>query len=73
MLDLDEIDIASLAEALEDHSDETNWWFNPSTGEVTPLVSDFSDDLEEESFIEGGLVLIESYGSREATGIWALS
>jgi hypothetical protein len=29
MLDLEQVDLRSLAEALEDHSPDTTWWFDP--------------------------------------------
>jgi len=34
MLDLEQIDLSTLAEALEDHSEEATWWLDPGTGEV---------------------------------------
>jgi hypothetical protein len=36
MLDPEEVDLADLALALEDHSQEHTWWFDPSTGELEP-------------------------------------
>ena len=45
MLDLDGVDLSSLCEALEDHSDETSWWLNPGTGAVEPhSTSSLGDD-----------------------------
>jgi hypothetical protein len=34
MLDPEQIDLADLALALEDHSPEHSWWFDPASGEV---------------------------------------
>jgi predicted nucleotidyltransferase len=34
MLDLEQVDLPSLADALEDHSPGTTWWFDPRTGET---------------------------------------
>ena len=50
MLDPKAVDLRSLCEALEDHSDYTEWWFDPATGTVEPWSSDWSsiDDVEEE-------------------------
>lgn len=36
MLDLDAVDLDSLCQALEDHSDETTWWLDPRSGQVEP-------------------------------------
>jgi len=45
MLDLQRVDLRSLAEALEDHSPETSWWFNPNTGDTEPRVDpSFTDE-----------------------------
>lgn len=45
MLDLQRVDLRSLAEALEDHSPETSWWFNPKTGDTEPRVDpSFTDE-----------------------------
>ena len=48
MLDLKAVDLKSLCEALEDHSDYTEWWLDPESGEVEPWPSDPAsiDDLE---------------------------
>ena len=44
VLELNDIDLAELAEALEDQSWEHSWWLDPTTGEVVL----WSDDFEEE-------------------------
>jgi hypothetical protein len=36
MFDPDDVDLADLALALEDHSDEHTWWLDPATGLVEP-------------------------------------
>lgn len=59
MLDLGKIDLSSIAEALEDHSDETTWWFDPGTGEVESWSAYFSSEEEEQHPGDRGLILIE--------------
>jgi len=72
MLDLKQIDLPSLAEALEDHSDETTWWFDPQTGEVQPWSEYLSSEEDEQHPGERGLIRIEplppkvGYGDMEA-------
>lgn len=66
MLDLQTIDLASLCEALEDHSDETSWWFDATTGNVEPS-GDWSDDEDGPGDPEArGLLWIEPIPSSEA-------
>jgi len=36
MLDPEQVDLADLALALEDHSEEHSWWLDAATGEVEP-------------------------------------
>jgi hypothetical protein len=38
MLDLQQVNLRSLAEALEDHAPETSWWFDPKSGDAEPRV-----------------------------------
>lgn len=68
MLDLKAVDLKSLCEALEDHSDYTEWWFDPETGEVEPWPSDLSsiDDLEETHPAERDWIGVEPLPSRES-------
>jgi hypothetical protein len=72
MLDLERVDLRSLAEALEDHSPETMWWFDPRTGETELGLADpigaGLDEEEEEDPLDRGLVRIEPIPSREAYG-----
>ncbi len=62
MLDFETVDLRSLAEALEDHSPETTWWFDPRTGNSEPHLD------EEEQPSDRGLIRIEPVPSREAYG-----
>jgi hypothetical protein len=69
MLDLGRVDLRSLAEALEDHSSETTWWFDPDTGASEPNLDPVSTGLEEEDHpSDRGLIAIEPIPSREAYG-----
>jgi Uncharacterised protein family (UPF0158)/Nucleotidyltransferase domain len=71
MLDLDRVDLRSLAEALEDHSPETVWWFDPQTGETEPFLTDRASvglDEWEDDPLDRGLIRIEPIASREAYG-----
>ncbi len=70
MLELTAVDLRSLCEALEDHSDTTEWWFDPATGAVEPWSSDWSsiDDVEDEHPEERGWKYIEPLPSHEAYG-----
>ena len=71
MLDLERVDLRSLAEALEDHSPETTWWFDPQTGAAEPYLADPVSgalDEEEEDPLDRGLLRIEPIPSREAYG-----
>jgi hypothetical protein len=59
VLALAQVDIADLALALEDHSEEHSWWFDPATGAVDPR---FVDDLDDPPFSPGTerrLILVE--------------
>lgn len=64
MLDLAQIDLSELADALEDHSYEHEWYIAPGTGEIL-LRSDFLDDGMED--LEGhDLVAIATISSDES-------
>jgi Uncharacterised protein family (UPF0158) len=39
VLEVEQVDLADLAMALEDHSAEHSWWLDPATGEVDPFFS----------------------------------
>jgi hypothetical protein len=67
MLDLDRVDLRSLCEALEDHSDETSWWLDPRTGEVEPhSTSSLDDDDLAGDPEERGLVWVDPVASGES-------
>lgn len=63
MLDLDRVDLASVCEALEDHSDDHNWWLDPTNGEVE-ISTDFGEDDEETE--DKDLIPIEAVPSHES-------
>jgi len=65
MLELDRIDLSTLAEALEDHSDESGWWIDPRTGELENWSRLFADDPDD-SPGERGFRRIEPLGSGES-------
>ncbi len=70
MLDLGLVNLRSLAEALEDHSPETVWWFDPRSGDCDPVIdpADADVELEEVSPWERKLVRIDPIPSRETYG-----
>jgi Uncharacterised protein family (UPF0158)/Nucleotidyltransferase domain len=71
MLDLGRVDLRSLAEALEDHSPETIWWFDPSTGETQPDLTDRASvglDENDDDPLDRGLIRVEPVPSRDAYG-----
>jgi predicted nucleotidyltransferase len=68
VLDLKAVDLASLAEALEDNSYDHEWWLDPKTGAVEPWSTDSGlwEDGDEQHPAERNWVQIEPIGSREA-------
>ncbi len=68
MLDLKQIDLPSLAEALEDHSDEQTWWFDPQTGEVRSWSEYLSSEEEEGHPGDRGLIPVEPLPSNVGYG-----
>ena len=64
MLDLRQVSLRSLAEALEDHSPDTSWWFDPHTGDSGPSI----DGNPAEHPSDRGLLPIEPISSRVAYG-----
>ena len=62
MLDLTSIDLDDLAQALEDHSYEASWWFDPETGALEYC----SMDDDPEDFEGQGLVYVEPVDSDDA-------
>ena len=67
MLDLERVDLAELAEALEDHSDFTEWWFHPATGEIEPWTDDMPEAVDPDLAHpeERGFVFIQPLDSSE--------
>lgn len=47
MLDIDQVDLPTLAEALEDHSDDGSWWIDPRTGALESWSRAFADDPDD--------------------------
>jgi hypothetical protein len=69
LLDLEKVDRRSLAEALEDQSSETTWWFDPDTGDSEPYLDPVYTGLDEEEHpSDRGLIAIEPIPSQEAYG-----
>lgn len=62
------VDVAGVAEALDDSDWEAKWWYDPSTGQVEMGLSEriAADFDEDDDPMERGLVSIDSLGSREA-------
>jgi Uncharacterised protein family (UPF0158) len=59
MLDPEQVDLADLALALEDHSEEHSWWLDADTGTVEPH---FAGELAAAQFVESDgrrLILVE--------------
>jgi predicted nucleotidyltransferase len=68
MLDLDDIDLRNLAAALEDHSHDTLWFFDPASGSVmmrSAYSKYFGDSAEDEEPDELGWIRIEPESSSE--------
>ncbi len=70
MLDLTQVDLRSLCEALEDHSLDHEWWLDPESGEVEIWLadSDFADEVGEEHPADRDCLRIEPIPSREGYG-----
>ncbi len=64
MLDLETIAVADLVQALEDHSYEQIWWFDPKSGEVV-LSNDWNESQGEPHPETRGLTPIEPVSSGE--------
>lgn len=66
MLDLARVDLTELAEALEDHSYDISWWFDPATGKTLAYHSEeLSDDMDEGHPEDRGMVPVEAIPSHE--------
>jgi predicted nucleotidyltransferase len=68
MLDLSKIDLAELASALEDHSDDTSWWFDPKSGDLESRSLYLSSEEEETHPGDKGYVPVEPVPSGEGYG-----
>jgi predicted nucleotidyltransferase len=66
MLDPDRIDLSDLAHALHDHSDDHEWWFDPSTGEIVLWSELVGDELGEGHPDVRGFLFVEAVPSHEA-------
>ena len=66
MLDVASVDLVDLAQALQDHSYEHSWWFDPKTGAVELWSDDVRDESGEDHPEERDLVAIEPLESSEA-------
>jgi predicted nucleotidyltransferase len=64
VLDLTNVDLSDLAQALEDHPYEHSWWLDPETGEVV-LWSDYSEEQGEPDPEAHGLRAIDPIPSHE--------
>jgi Uncharacterised protein family (UPF0158)/Nucleotidyltransferase domain len=64
VLDLTEVDLDDLAQALEDHSYEHSWWLDPKTGEVV-LWSNYLEEQGEPDPESRGLRPIDPLPSHE--------
>lgn len=65
MLDLPKIDLSELASALEDHSDELEWYIDSTTGEILPRSDDIDEEMHEH-LEHRDLVYIDSVPSDES-------
>jgi hypothetical protein len=65
VLALEQVDLADLALALEDHSEEHTWWFDPATGAVEPR---FAGDLVDPPDAERRLIHVDPLPSAVGYG-----
>jgi predicted nucleotidyltransferase len=68
VLDLKRVHLGELAYALEDHSDFTEWWFHPETGEIESWSVDMPEAVNEpdlEHPEERGFIFVEPVLSNE--------
>ncbi len=62
-----DIDVAGVADALDNASGDIRWWYEPATGRVEPDVTDnHLDDLADEGDRDHEMLLVESLGSRDS-------
>jgi hypothetical protein len=65
VLDLKDVNLAEFVYALDDHSALTEWWFDPTTGELEPWSLDRVDDDGEEHPEERGFLHVEPITSHD--------
>jgi Uncharacterised protein family (UPF0158) len=65
VLAVQQVDLADLALALEDHSDEHTWWFDPATGTLEPR---FAGDLGLPPEAEAGPIRVDPLPSAVGYG-----
>jgi hypothetical protein len=68
VLDLKRVDLGELAYALDDHSDFTEWWFHPETGEIEPWSADMPEAVHDPDLDhpeERGFIFIQPLLSNE--------
>jgi Uncharacterised protein family (UPF0158) len=56
VLAIEQVDLADLGLALEDHSDEHTWWFDPVTGTLEPR---FAGDVDNPPDTDAGLIRVD--------------
>lgn len=66
MLDPDQIDLGDLTHALQDHSEDHEWWLDASSGELVLWSELLGDELDEGHPEERGLVFVEPVPSQAA-------
>jgi Uncharacterised protein family (UPF0158) len=65
VLTIEQVDLADLALALEDHSDEHTWWFDPASGSVEPR---FAGDLGDPPDADDALIRVDPLPSSVGYG-----
>ena len=66
MLDPDQIDLSELGQALQDHSEDHEWWSDPATGELVVWSELAGDELDEDHPGGRGLIFVEPVPSHDA-------
>jgi hypothetical protein len=59
MLEPEQVDLADLALALEDHSDEHSWWLDPATGSVEPRFASALDNADEGDTARPAMIVVD--------------
>lgn len=66
MLDVEQLDLDELTHALQDHSSEHEWWFDPANGELVLWSHLVGDELGEGHPDERGMLFVEPVPSHAA-------